>query len=461
MVSQSNLPTSGESKGSFSATPTVAFPGSAVVGYVDHLLADFYTRCRDNPLELCLDFSETDYLEIATLQLVTALVAQRKRDGLRTFLRLPAGKSRLKVRHFLRRWRYDDALEAATHETLETLSGGTDTQYFADSPDGDRGDPYAGVYVVYSDEYGEIVYPVEAYRFFEFTSWKIDVTLDKRSLLKKEKDRWSSIDATVWETIRRRLRKPRPIKRSTSTPVQVNPEQHLYSRIVFQTMTNALRHPDATIIQASSHLGSKRVPDNTVPNKFRVVENFFTIVYWDDGLSMYRTLKQAIADNHPIHFNSQFSARYLLGIYENGRPIAHQVVNSTEIPDSTTPDVKLLLATLFPGVTCDVRGIGQIKMLDPELSDEVVGLPGHGLYALVQAVTDVFGGTVAFRTADLFMNVDKLSHQRLTYLRQLDPSLRQYTGTLPDYWVKIDQFRAPIPEFLGNQITIRLPLDED
>jgi hypothetical protein len=64
-----------------------------------------------------------------------------------------------------------------------------------------------------------------------------------------------------------------------------------------------------------------------------------------------------------------------------------------------------------------------------------------GLFVLTSEAIDVFGGTVSIRTKNLFLTI-QATHR-------------------PDnirYAVKIRRFGAWYPPFLGNMMTVRLPL---
>ncbi len=65
-----------------------------------------------------------------------------------------------------------------------------------------------------------------------------------------------------------------------------------------------------------------------------------------------------------------------------------------------------------------------------------------GLHVLVNTVVDVFGGSLAFRTGSLFMNI-----------RRADRSDDE-----AKYRAKIARASDAVPPFLGNMLTIRLPI---
>jgi hypothetical protein len=225
----------------------IKMPSRATIGAVEYAVDDFYARLPDEANVLCLDFSESTFIEVATLQFVTAFIVERERRALQTIMRLPTGTPGLRTRHFLRRWNYDAAMRTATGKPFKHLVDPRDHIYFAGSPTGgDPGDPYAGAFAKHDTKHGEIVFNVEAYRFFGFRTWRLADYSDKSAIFSRERALWASVDQVVTETLRRRLRKPEPISFGTTTAESPDPPQYLLSRIVFEAMTNAVRHPNPT-----------------------------------------------------------------------------------------------------------------------------------------------------------------------------------------------------------------------
>ncbi len=206
-------------------------------------------------------------------------------------------------------------------------------------------------------------------------------------------------------------------------------------------------------------MSQKAVEDKSAPNGFRWVDNFLTIVYWDDGKSMLETLKGALFAGLPIHHQTGITASYLAALDNYDDTLRRATVfTSTDVPSEQASDQEFLLATLFPGVTSDVRG--RTIMIDQNTEQENKALvkPGMGLHVLISTALDIFGGEVAFRSNRYFMNVSRLSKGQWPYYR------KRYNikdETKPDYRITVSEFPTRVPEFLGNMITIRLPLSHD
>jgi hypothetical protein len=187
---------------------------------------------------------------------------------------------------------------------------------------------------------------------------------------------------------------------------------------------------------------------SSTPADLTKTNNFFTLVYWDDGESMYATLRKALSANLPINHPTTLKATYLIDPRKrsdtNGQP---RIVSSSEIPTNESSDKELLISTIFPGVTCDVKNSEQLASLGLEEDDPILSVPGHGLFVLTQTAVELFGGSVAFRTGNFFMNVSALTEWEW---RQ-----QNLSGPKPIYKIKTNRSE---PAFLGNMVTVRLPL---
>jgi len=430
--------------------PLVEFPSSTTAGAVEACLQEFHAIHGTEPARVCLDFSKSTFIEIAALQIAIAYCASRTSVSLPIKIRLPEGDGRVNARHFLRRWEFDEALKAATGMLFRSMVDRHDLRYFAGVPGGgDVGDPYARIEVRYDSRSGEIVYGREAYRFFKFMSWKLNSHTNKAAIIENERTRWRDVDQIITETLRKSLRVR--LKEESDTSTAVETDKFLVARVMFQAMTNALRHPDASVLQASSHMSHLLASDPKNPERKRIVDNVFTLVYWDDGQPMYETLSAAIEKRNPVHFPSEARARYLIQLNdENDLPAPPRIVESSEIPHSNSTQEELFYSTLFPGVSCDVQGRNRISYPRSERIDRLLELPGHGLFVLVQAVTELMDGSVSFRSGDLFMNVTGMS--RSVWSRT------GLAGECPNYRIKVRRMPHTLPKFRGNMITIRLKL---
>lgn len=412
---------------------TVVMPSSATIAAVEISISKALVECSEEPTVLTLDFSESTFIEIASLQYTIAIVCRRKKADLETRMKLPAGARGFGARSTLRRWNYPAAIREAAKIRFENLVVESDHQYFQGNGGDPENNPYSKPEVTYDLPSGQVTFTRDAHRFFEFTTWNIDKYFEAKRLVIDANDAWD-VDA-VRSVLNRNLQLPR--QQTIENGTQGRSETYVASRIFYEAMTNAVRHPGAHIIQTSSHLESRNRE-----------KQHFTIVFWDDGKSMLRTMAEAIDSSknirrpYPKHFDTVFE---LTRVDDKGHKSPTEVINSFDTPASSKDEERLLLATLYPGTTCNIEGQGHHSLIENEnSSDAGLGEPGMGLFVLISTAIDMFGGSVAFRTDRYFMNIKA--------------KRTSAKSDAPKYSVKIQRFPLAIPPFLGNMITVRLPL---
>lgn len=420
-------------EGGQTKSATAALPGFATVLAVEASVNKTFLECSDEPSILTLDFSESTYIEIASLQYTIALVCRRKKAGLETRMKLPGGTDGFRPRSTLRRWNYPAAIRLAAKIRFEDFVVESDHQYFQGNGGDLVANPYAKLEETYDLPSGQVTFTRDSHRFFEFVTWDVEKYLEAKRLVIDAYEAWD-VDA-VRAVLNRNLQGPR--QSSPSDGGTGTSDVYLASRVFYEAMTNAVRHPGARVIQTSSHLDTQSK-----------TKQHFTIVFWDDGKSMLRTMKEAIDSQknirrpYPKHFDTSFE---LTRVDEKGNKSPPEVVNSCDTPESSQDEERLLLATLYPGTTCNIDGLGHHSLLEESIgADAGLGEPGMGLFVLISTAIDMFGGSVAFRTDRYFMNV-KAKHA-------------SDVPNSPRYSVKIQRFPSAVPAFLGNMVTVRLPL---
>ena len=186
-----------------------------------------------------------------------------------------------------------------------------------------------------------------------------------------------------------------------------------------------------------------------------------TIVYRDDGENIIETLGKALrtpekqirsvtAPELHVGYAVRFEDELGRPIDENGEVIgtsqnvgAPKVYWSEFTPEPSAKEHLVLFSSLLPGITRDVSGQYHKVHGDVIKKQSILGMPGMGLYILTSEVVDVFGGTVAIRTGNYFVNIR-------TPIGKHDDGVR--------YAVKIRKYGGKCPPFPGNMLTIRLPL---
>jgi len=360
-----------------------------------------------------LDFSSSEYIEVVSLVFIIALVANRAKRGLHTKIRLPLRK---KTRDFLRVWQFPDAIRRATRIPFAELVCKEDLRYFGENLSEDQTEYLP---TTFDRAIGRLL----SDRFFAIQTLALDPSFSGLQLVLAESNRWEN----------------RLVKSVLSKHLS-GPEGYLASRIVFESMTNAIRHSAARIIQTASRFAASGEDQGGSVGQF-------TVIYWDDGQSMIETLKSAIRGGKTIRSEAVppavFSYRVIEELSDQKR--TEKLFHSTFTPDSSAEDHLLLFATILPGITRDVEG--KNLLVHRRLKDDMPSYtgPGMGLYVLVNTVVDVFGGSLSFRTGEYFMNIKK------AFARDREAKYR----------VKIKSYDKIVPSFLGNMLTIRLPISQE
>ena len=391
--------------------PPAVLPSIGTVKAIEDAVYASYEQSGGVPESLELDFSKCTYVELASLIFIVAIVADRERHGLETRMRLPASKD---VRDFFRIWNLPEAIRKATGIPFASLVINNDLKYF-----GENAAPSDNKYTgrVLDDGITRLL----SDRFFAILTFQVDELRSRTRLVTQESERWEQ-----------------QLVKSVLSKHVGGPDGYVASRIIFESMMNAVRHPEGSIIQTGSRLDGQ----GDSPQK---AAGHLTVVFWDDGQSMVDTLGCALRNGKQIRAANvpALDANYRVTVVDKGRKTS-SLLPSSFVPQPDTTEALVLVAALFPGITRDVEGKGH--EVHPRLKEEApaLALPGMGLHVLVNTVVDVFGGSLAFRTKNFFMNVKKA--------KQGDWEAK-YSAKIERY----DDSRI----FLGNMLTIRLPLAKD
>ena len=392
-------------------------PADGTIGSVESAVERFFEQFAEEPKFLELDLSACEYIEVPSLIYFIAFIKGRLNRGLYTYLRIPASES---VRDFLRVWEFPRAVRQATGIPFHKFVHEDDMQYFGERQDASE-IRYNGW--VLDRQVDRLL----SNRFFAITTFPLNRNTSHARLVVDETKRWEA--ELVKAVLKKHLK---------------GPEGYFANRVIFESMTNALRHPSANIIQTVSRFDIRYDQEHKPTGP-----KYFTMVFWDDGESIIATLRQAIdsglnvrsADVPELYKNYLVTEETSEGV--KGEP---QPIPSNYLPDERTNEEILLLAATFPGITRDVVGVNHIPPAQLAEDEKNLSLPGMGLYVLTNCVVDIFGGTIAFRTKEFFMNIKATSN----WQRQ--------RGDTSHYHVKIRRFGENTPSFLGNMLTIRLPL---
>lgn len=359
------------------------------------------------PKSLELDLSECEFIEVASLVFIVSRLVQRERASLVTTVRLPAART---VREFLRDWEFPRAISDATGRSFRSFVHEDDAKYF-----GERRRDATPTRTRDPQDLPGHVFPIQT--FFAHSNEF------GHSLAIQESRRWQ--ERYVLAVLNNHLR---------------GLGKRVATHIVHEAMMNAVRHPRASLLQTASHFNRPG----------RAGAGHLTIVVWDDGISIIDTLLNALRNDVALVPTDAPRLHRTIRLKiegTEGEDDSEIILDSTMEPTITTQPQVLLLSSLFPGVTSDPK-----HALDahPDVTNdtELFGLPGMGLYVLANTVIDVFGGELAVRTSDYFMNV-RADDKR--------PAANGADFQLPPLRAKVRTFQNGGSGFLGNMLTVRLP----
>lgn len=378
---------------------------------VDSSLAEAFSAAEPRSrLEVNFDFSEATFIEPVALQIVIASMLKLKQDGHSLLLRVPKER---RVRDFWRAWGFPQAVDGALGtDEFRRIVPLEDRKYF--------GEPLTSYLPASLPAHpGFANGSVRSTNFFGFHTLSIDSCSRSTKAAYDEKDSWNV--AHIQTVLANKLGRG---------------SAYFASRVVFEAVLNALRHPGAQVVQSASiDAGGEKHGA------------FFATHFWDDGVSMAETLKRAIDAGKEFRgpFEEDFDRRYLLVCSLDGVPDSRtQTLETSQCSLELGLDLKrALFATVLPGVTSDPHGPNHSVAEELITEDVRFGRRGMGLYILVNAVVEVLGGSVAFRTGRYFMNI-----------RRANKDEKRETGA--HLRVRIKERPASLPEFCGNLVTVRL-----
>ena len=391
------------------------FHGAVKAETIDHKLADILRIAnRDRrPSSIEFDFSRTSFIEPVALQMVIAWLCRLKELETATFVRIPESK---RVRDFWRAWGFPQAVAGALGANFKRFVRPEDHIYF-----GERQEFYRPERLVAHPEFGDD--ETRSMNFFGFYTMVLNGPMVSTRQAYEEQDYWKATH--IQSVLKNKLGKG---------------SNYFASRVVFEAILNAMRHPGASRVQTAAF-------DQT--SEFSHLRHTtFAAHFWDDGMSMAKTLSLAI--NRGVAVRGQYEPdldrKYLLVYSEDDQPTQrHMSVQTSRCElDTGIEEYKALFATLFPSVSSDPAGKNQAVAPDVLQEDIRYGRPGMGLYVLVNAVAEVLGGTVSFRTGPYFMFVRKPNQLEA---KTFGVNLR----------VRIKRRSEAVPDFLGNLVIARLP----
>lgn len=400
-----------------SSSGEITLPAQLAIRVLEEIL---YSRKKiiAHSKEIKLDFSKVDYMEIGCFFYIMSLVFFFEKKNKKIRIKLPES---INIRNIFRIWRFPIVLKELTGIPFKDLVVEDDLKYFGENKSL-KGDYYE---IIGINEEG--VNRLCDKGFFSLSNLPFDSVSNKRDSLISETKRWE--DAFIKSVLMKHLKN------------YDNKTENLLPRIIiYECLTNAYRHPEANSLVTSSFFDKKG--------------NFFTITYWDNGKSILETIKKPVFENKSIkaqfdesRFEDLLSSFYIKYVTDTEKKIT--VINSNHIPDRSSEDYELLLSTFFPGISSDPEG-QKSYFQNSEIN---VKSPGMGLTYLLKVVVGMFDGTLSVRTNNYFLNFSRNNKESNAKIEEHTPFFKN------KYRCKIQYFPNSDCYFIGNMITIRLPLN--
>lgn len=427
------------SESTFSKDKRLLLAGVVLADNLEKELTRYYKSFSAGD-PLLIDFRKATFIDIAALINCIALLVDRGEKRFNTYLAYPEDR---RVRDFMKVWRFENAVEKATSIRISDMLI-AEHQQFTTEPQS----TYSG----HGDAINKLEFDPDwdprkatSRNFFEFVTFAAEagymIAPDGRfaGAPREEGKKWTR------PLIKQVLEKHLPGKTTKDEVARV---------IIYEALSNAVRHPRARTIQVVSKF--------TRPSDQQEGKNgSLRICVWDDGDGIANTLLEALNNGtiHAFHLPSYMCDKVHVTLRNFAKSTTnkppHIVDQSERITKHNATEARVLLASLFPGITRTV--VEKVPRVQPfeekdttqETLDnlEVIlsSAPGMGLYSLTRTVLDQFRGSLFIRSGNYRLLIE-MAHD----------TLRSQFGVR--YKCKITGYEKYMPPFKGNLLSIQLPL---
>lgn len=382
---------------------------NGTAGPLDNDLSKFLGSLQDREVPIGINLSQIKFLEPASMIFILAIFNELKRNNRPTTIQFPTNFA---VRRIMGTWKFLETLKIIGHSTVQTAS--------AD-------------FISRSDRRDDLEAELEkSYLPIKFICGINGHDRPSNEHVDGELERFNETLMMAW--LQSHLVCPEGMDRLEWRNFV---RDTFPSRIVFEAVMNSVRHPNATRILTTSHIQwNPNKPDS----------GWFTCVWWDDGKGIVKTLSEAIEAGRPIISSAPaLPERQCSIMYKNakgGQP-RYLYLTTNYIPNNDSTDEEILFSSMCSRITRDPKGIGHRTKLSGDIpKDSPLRQPGMGLYILVDCAVNIFGGSISFRTGNLFMNVGRG--------KKKGPRKGDYAVSIS---CPSDTFQFP-----GNMLIVRLPI---
>ena len=394
---------------------------SLIIGNLENDIYHHYkSNAYSNPI--LLDFSYVSFIDLPSMIFLLSFIYDRDKKNFQTIILLPRKK---KVRDILRRYRFPIMLKYLTGKQFRNFVKHEDYRFFGETVK------------LEEDFYKEIGINETSYKrllengFFSLNSLPFANEEDKNNVVDEEYLRWNDeLISSIFE---------KHLKNYSDSEKKIIPNE-----IVMESVTNAIKHPKANFLINGSYFDKNG--------------KHFTLSYWDNGISIIETLKEAIDKGKKLRSDAyeEFSddtkkiinSTYYFKVI-SGKKEKIKIYNSDMTLTPDLSEAEILLSSFFPGVTRDQF----IHQKNPKISlQSTFNNPGMGLPSLLNATIDRLAGQISVRVNNYFINIKNPTYTVKKELSRLPSKFENL------YQAKVIEFPDTSPFFLGNMITIRLDL---
>jgi len=431
----------------FNRHEIVSLEQTVLADQFDSEFATFYAKNPGGTAPLLIDFADAKFIDIAVLVNCVAILVDRTEKGYESKIGLPKNRS---VLDFLRVWRFLEAIEDVTRgdymrfvlegdrdllnapqRTYTGIGSALDVlEYDPDWTEGNGRLRNFFQFITFSHPAGERIQPNASFSGIP------------RALVA----RWSG--ALIQQVLKRHLGEGAP-------------QEDVARVLLYESIGNAVRHPDAGRIQVVSKFS--RRPPNTrgvrgssdEPSRQPARDGSLRICIWDDGKSIADTLLPIVAAGKPIRTFGLPSymcetTRVELRRFDETVTSVRFVNDGEPLTQEQANEAHLLFASFYPGVSRDVaQSIPKVEPYDGKVSANSVlsqlSGPGMGLYALRRTVLDQFQGQLFVRSGR-YRLVMEVAHDQFRVRYKVR------------YKAKITEYPDTFPPFRGNLLALDLPI---
>lgn len=430
----------------------------AVIGGLE---IDFENYFKTNSFSspLFIDLSSISYIEIASMVYLAQLIQKRECDErkLQTKIILPESDNVMVTLHT---WRFFEIIEELTQKHISNFIEGEFEKFRELKLEIEDKTYYKDINNDYFDKYYTDIGIQRLIKkgFFSLVCIPFKTEKEKRLAVKSQRLQWRT-DRLISDVLERNLLH------------QIELGNLLANTIIYECLTNAARHPKSKDLVIGSFFQSKKIIEEYGK---KIQEIDFTIVLWENGMSIIDTLKEAILVGENIRSQESFELAKNSGLtswfklkkeYSSISPntsLYYDFIPDKETVSKNIVDDEVLVASFFPGISRDPQrkqpmfekdgSIQESENFVPDEIEESYG-PGLGLTFLLDAVVGRLDGTLSVRTNEYFLNIKKGNRIVRNEFNKIKTK-----NVDSVYQAKLIKSNINENAFVGNMITIRIPL---